>query len=160
MSHPILFTPIQVGNLKLVNRIVIAPMQQYSAEDGQMNDWHLMHLGQLASSGAAALTIEGAAVSPEGRTTYGDAGLYSDDTEAPMARVVLGVRRWSDMPIGIQLNHAGRKGSRQKPWEGGAQIPPGEPNGWKTYAPSPIAFAATDTPPVALDHSHAGGSTN
>jgi len=142
---------MKVGNLELVNRIVIAPMQQYSAEDGQMNDWHLMHLGQLASSGAAAVTIEGAAVSPEGRTTYGDAGLYSDDTEASMARVVLGVRRWSDMPIGIQLNHAGRKGSRQKPWEGGAQIPPGQPNGWKTYAPSPIAFAAADTPPVALD---------
>ena len=151
MSLPILFTPMKVGNLELVNRIVIAPMQQYSAEDGQMNDWHLMHLGQLASSGAAAVTIEGAAVSPEGRTTYGDAGLYSDDTEASMARVVLGVRRWSDMPIGIQLNHAGRKGSRQKPWEGGAQIPPGQPNGWKTYAPSPIAFAAADTPPVALD---------
>lgn len=87
MSHPILFTPIQVGNLKLVNPIVIAPMQQYSAEDGQINDWHLMHLGQLASSDAAALTIEGAAISPEGRTTYSDAVLYSDDTEAPMARV-------------------------------------------------------------------------
>jgi len=151
MNHPILFTPMQVGNLELVNRIVVAPMQQYSAEDGQMTDWHLMHLGQLASSGAAALTIEGAAVNPEGRTTYGDSGLYSDDTEASMARVLLGVRRWSDIPIGIQLNHSGRKGSRQKPWEGGAQIPPGQPNGWKTYAPSPIAFTAADKPPVALD---------
>jgi 2,4-dienoyl-CoA reductase-like NADH-dependent reductase (Old Yellow Enzyme family) len=151
MNHPILFTPMQVGNLKLANRIVIAPMQQYSAEDGQMTDWHLMHLGQLASSGAAALTIEGAAVNPEGRTTYGDGGLYSDDTEAAMARVLRGVRRWSDIPIGIQLNHSGRKGSRQKPWEGGAQIPPGQRNGWKTYAPSPIAFATSDIPPVALD---------
>ena len=100
---------MQVGNLELVNRIVIAPMQQYSAEGGQMNDWHLMHLGQLASSGAAALTIEGTAVSPEGRGTYGDVGLYSDDCEASIARVLLGVRRWSDMPIGIQINHAGRK---------------------------------------------------
>ena len=150
MSHPILFTPIQIGNLKLTNRIVIAPMAQYSAENGQMNDWHLIHLGQLASSGAAALTIEGAAVCPEGRTTYSDVGLYSDDTEASMARVLHGVRRWSDIPIGIQINHAGRKGSRQKLWDGGAQIPLDQQNGWKTYAPSPIAFAAADTSPVAL----------
>ena len=116
-----------------------------------MNDWHLMHLGQLASSGAAALTIEGAAVCPEGRTTYADIGLYSDDTEASMARVLHGVRRWSDIPIGIQINHAGRKGSRQKLWDGGAQMLPGQPNGWMTYAPSPIAFAVADKPPVALN---------
>ena len=151
MSSPMLFTPTQVGNLELINRIVIAPMAQYSAEDGQMNDWHLMHLGQLASSGAAALTIEGAAVSPEGRTTYADVGLYSDDTESSIARVLQGVRRWSDIPIGIQINHAGRKGSRQKLWDGGAQMPSGQPNGWMTYAPSPIAFAAADKPPVAFD---------
>ena len=151
MSFPMLFTPMQIGNLKLANRIVIAPMAQYSSEDGQMNDWHLMHLGQLASSGAGLLTIEGTAVSPEGRTTYADAGLYSDESETSMARVLHGVRRWSDIPIGIQINHAGRKGSRQKMWDGSAQIPPGLPNGWKTYAPSPIAFTASDTPPVALD---------
>jgi len=151
MNHPLLFTPIQVGNLELANRIVIAPMAQYSAEAGRMNDWHLMHLGQLANSGAAALTIEGAAVSPEGRTTYADVGLYSDDSESSMARVLQSVRRWSDIPIGIQINHAGRKGSRQKLWDGGAQMPSGQPNGWKTYAPSPIAFTAADTPPVALD---------
>ena len=121
MSFPILFTPMQIGNLELANRIVIAPMGQYSAEDGQMNDWHLMHLGHLAISGAALLTIEGTAVSPEGRTTYADVGLYSDDCEASMARVVLGVRRWSDIPIGIQFSHGGRKASRQKLWDGGAQ---------------------------------------
>jgi len=121
MSFPILFTPMQIGNLELANRIVIAPMGQYSAEDGQMNDWHLMHLGHLAISGAALLTIEGTAVSPEGRTTYADVGLYSDDCEAAMARVVLGVRRWSDIPIGIQFSHGGRKASRQKLWDGGAQ---------------------------------------
>lgn len=132
MNHAMLFTPIEIGNLKLANRIVIAPMAQYSSEDGQMNDWHLMHLGQLASSGAGLLTIEGTAVSPEGRTTYADVGLYSDESEASMARVLRGVRRWSDIPIGIQINHAGRKGSRQKMWDGGAQIPPGQPNGWKT----------------------------
>jgi 2,4-dienoyl-CoA reductase-like NADH-dependent reductase (Old Yellow Enzyme family) len=151
MSSPLLFTPTQVGNLKLVNRIVIAPMAQYSAEDGQMNDWHLMHLGQLANSGAAALTIEGAAVSPEGRTTYADVGLYSDESEASMARVLRSVRQWSDIPIGIQLSHAGRKGSRQKMWDGSAQIPPDQLSGWQTYAPSPISFSATDIPPVTLD---------
>ncbi|SMG12069.1 NADH:flavin oxidoreductase/NADH oxidase [Paraburkholderia susongensis] len=151
MSHPILFTPTQVGNLKLANRIVIAPMAQYSAEDGQMGAWHLMHLGQLAISGAAALTIEGTAVTTEGRTSYGDVGLYSDECEISMARVLHDVRRWSDMPVGIQLNHAGRKGSRQKLWDGGAQIPHGHANGWNTYGPSPVAFAAGDTPPIALN---------
>ncbi|MBC8728762.1 NADH:flavin oxidoreductase/NADH oxidase [Paraburkholderia sp. UCT2] len=151
MSHPTLFSPIQVGNLKLANRIVIAPMAQYSAEDGQMSDWHLIHLGQLAVSGAAALTIEGTAVTPEGRTSYGDVGLYSDECEVSMARVLQGVRRWSDTPIGIQLNHAGRKGSRQKLWDGGAQIPYVHANGWNTYGPSPVAFVAGETPPTALD---------
>ena len=154
MSHPILFTPMQIGNLKLANRIVIAPMAQYSAEDGQMSDWHLMHLGQLVSSGAAALTVEGTAVTPDGRTTYGDVGLYSDDCESAMGRVLRGVRRWSDMPIGIQFSHAGRKASRQKPWEGGAQIPHDELNGWRTYGPSPIVFAAGEVLPVALDRDH------
>lgn len=151
MSHAMLFTPTQVGNLKLANRIVIAPMAQYSAEDGRMTDWHLMHLGQLAVSGAAALTIEGTAVTHDGRTSHGDVGLYSDECEASMARVLHAVRRWSDIPIGIQLNHAGRKASRQKLWEGGAQIPAGHTNGWRTYAPSAVAFAAGETPPTALD---------
>jgi len=151
MSQPILFTPTQIGNLKLANRIVIAPMAQYSAEDGQMNDWHLVHLGQLASSGAAVLTIEATAVTPDGRNTYGDVGLYSDDCEASIARVLLAVRQWSNMPIGIQISHAGRKASRQKSWEGGAQIPLGQPNGWSTCGPSPIPFAAGEIPPVALD---------
>ena len=151
MSSTMLFTPTQVGNLKLANRIVIAPMAQYSAEDGQMSDWHLMHLGHLALSGAAALTIEGTAVTPTGRTSYGDVGLYSDECERSMARVLEGVRRWSDIPIGIQINHAGRKGSRQKLWDGGAQIPSGHVNGWNTYGPSPVAFASGDTPPIALD---------
>jgi len=120
---------MQIGNVKLANRIVIAAMAQYSSEDGQMNDWHLMHLGQLASSGAGLLTIEETAVSPEGRTTCADVGLYSEEPEASMARVLLGVRRWSDIPIGIQISHAGRKGSRQKMRDGVTQIAPGQPNG-------------------------------
>jgi len=146
-----LFTPLEVGGLSLANRIVIAPMCQYSAEDGCMTDWHVIHLGHLALSGAALLTIEATAVTPEGRISYGDTGLWSDENEEAMARVLASVRRWSDMPIAIQLGHAGRKASTEKPWQGGAQIAPGEPNGWQTVAPSPIPFLESDNPPVELD---------
>jgi 2,4-dienoyl-CoA reductase-like NADH-dependent reductase (Old Yellow Enzyme family) len=126
VAEPALFRPIRIRNLDLRNRIVIAPMCQYSAEDGCMNDWHLIHLGQLALSGAALLTIEATAVLPEGRITYADVGLWNDETEAAMARTLQGIRRWSDMPIAIQLNHAGRKASTEVPWKGGAQFVPGQ----------------------------------
>jgi 2,4-dienoyl-CoA reductase-like NADH-dependent reductase (Old Yellow Enzyme family) len=151
MSGPKLFEPLKVGNLKLANRIVIAPMCQYSATNGCMNDWHQIHLGQLALSGAALLTIEASAVLPEGRITYGDVGLYDDATEAAMAGVIESVRRWSDMPIAIQLSHAGRKASCEVPWKGGLQIAPGEPNGWQTEGPSTVPFLRDDNAPVALD---------
>lgn len=146
-----LFSPLEVGGIKLRNRIVIAPMCQYSAEDGCMTDWHVIHLGQLALSGAALLTIEATAVTPEGRISYGDTGLWSDSNEQAMERVLASVRRWSDMPIAIQLGHAGRKASTDKPWFGGAQIPPEAANGWQTVAPSPIPFLEGENPPVELD---------
>src|SRR6476661_6240872 len=120
-----LFEPFQLGSITLSNRIVIAPMCQYSAEDGCMTDWHLIHLGHLALSGAALLTIEATAVLPEGRITWADVGLWNDETEAAIGRTLESVRRWSYMPIAIQLAHAGRKASTEVPWEGGAQIPPG-----------------------------------
>ena len=151
MSGPQLFTPITVGGQSLRNRIVIAPMCQYSAQDGCMNDWHQIHLGQLALSGAALLTIEATAIVPEGRITYADVGLWDDATEAAMARVLESVRRWSDMPIAIQLAHAGRKASTEVPWKGGAQLPPGDSDGWQTQAPSALPFEAGEVPPVALD---------
>jgi 2,4-dienoyl-CoA reductase-like NADH-dependent reductase (Old Yellow Enzyme family) len=151
MKNPQLFTPLRVGGLQLANRIIIAPMCQYSAQDGRMSDWHIIHLGQLALSGAALLTIEATAVLPEGRITYGDVGLYSDDTEVAMARVMDTVRQWSDMPIAIQLAHAGRKASTEKPWLGGAQIAANASNGWQTVAPSPVPFADLDSSPSALD---------
>jgi len=110
-----LFTPIQVGPITLANRIVIAPMRQYSADDGCLTDWRLIHLGHLALSGAGLLTIEATAVKPEGRITYADAGLYSDACEAAMRRIVEAVRRWSDIPIAVQLAHAGRKASAEAP---------------------------------------------
>lgn len=146
-----LFEPITIGELPLANRIVIAPMCQYSAGDGRMTDWHLMHLGQLAISGAGALTIEASAVSPEGRITYADVGLYDDATEEAMARVLSALRKWSDIPVAIQLAHAGRKASTAKPWDGGGQIAPGDANGWQTFAPSALPFLDSENAPVALD---------
>ena len=146
-----LFSPLEVGKLKLANRIVIAPMCQYSAEDGCMTDWHTIHLGHLALSGAALLTIEATGVTADGRISYGDTGLWSDENEAAMAQVLASVRRWSDMPIAIQLGHAGRKASTDKPWFGGAQIASDQENGWQTVAPSPIPFAEGENPPKELD---------
>ncbi len=151
MAKSQLFSPFRVGDVELANRIIIAPMCQYSAVDGCMTDWHVIHLGSLALSGAALLTIEATAVVPEGRITYGDTGLYSDEAEVAMARTLESVRRWSEMPIAIQLAHAGRKASCELPWHGGKQIRPGEPNGWQTVAPSPIPYEKSEHPPVALD---------
>jgi 2,4-dienoyl-CoA reductase-like NADH-dependent reductase (Old Yellow Enzyme family) len=147
-----LFTPINVGGLTLRNRIVIAPMCQYSADGaGSATDWHLIHLGQLALSGAALLTIEATAVTADGRISPDDLGLWSDANDAALGRVLDSVRRWSDMPIAIQLGHAGRKASTRVPWAGGGQIRPNEPTGWQTVAPSPIPFLEGENPPVALD---------
>jgi len=151
LNYPQLFQSLDVGPLRLDNRIVIAPMCQYSAENGCMTDWHLIHLGHLALSGAALLTIEATAVVPEGRITYADVGLWDDATEAAMARVVAAVRRHSAMPIAIQLAHAGRKASTDLPWRGGRQIAPDAANGWPTVAPSALAFADGETAPAALD---------
>lgn len=151
MSGPHLFQPFALGSLTLANRIVIAPMCQYSAVDGCMNNWHLIHLGHLALSGAGLLTIEASAVEPEGRISYADVGLYDDATEAAMARVLESVRRHSDMPIAIQLSHAGRKASTDLPWQGGGQLPAGDARGWQTVAPSALAFGAQDHAPAALD---------
>ncbi len=151
MSTAKLFTPLRVGTLELANRIVIAPMCQYSAVDGCMTDWHVIHLGHLALSGAALLTIEATAVVPEGRISYADVGLWSDETETAMGRTLESVRRWSDMPIAIQLAHAGRKASVEVPWKGGAPLPPDHPNGWQTEAPSALPFAEGTHPPIALD---------
>ncbi|MFO1184433.1 MAG: NADH:flavin oxidoreductase/NADH oxidase [Bauldia sp.] len=151
MARTKLFSPLRVGNLELANRIVIAPMCQYSAADGCMSDWHTIHLGSLALSGAAALTVEATAVVPEGRISYADVGLYSDASEAAMGGVLASIRRWSDLPVAVQLAHAGRKASVDVPWRGGAQLAPGNANSWQTLAPSPLPFAAGQVPPAALD---------
>jgi len=145
-----LFSPFNLGGLTLQNRIVIAPMCQYSGEDGTATDWHVMHLGQLAASGAGLLIIEATAVEPEGRITPGDLGLWSDATEAALARALTAVRKYSSMPIAIQIAHAGRKASTHVPWEGGQQIPVAQ-GGWPCLAPSALPFIAEDPAPLELD---------
>jgi 2,4-dienoyl-CoA reductase-like NADH-dependent reductase (Old Yellow Enzyme family) len=146
-----LFEPLSLGDLRLENRIIIAPMCQYSAEDGSATDWHMIHLGHLALSGAGLMILEATAVSPEGRISPGDLGLYSDANEAALGRVLAAVRQHSPMPIAVQLGHAGRKASSRAPWDGGTQIPPDAPMGWKTVAPSPAPHAEDEDVPLALD---------
>ncbi len=145
-----LFQPIELAGLTLPNRIVIAPMCQYSAEDGTATDWHLIHLGHLALSGAGLLILEATAVEAGGRITSGDLGLYSDGNQQALARVLDGVRRYSPMPLGVQLSHAGRKSSSRRPWEGGQQIPVAE-GGWVGESASTEAVKLGELPPTALD---------
>lgn len=151
MAQPALFTPFKIRNLELDNRIVIASMCQYSAENGLMNDWHLIHLGQLAQSGAGLLTIEATAVEPQGRITHADLGLWDDATEAAMGDVLERIARWSGMPIAIQLGHAGRKASSRIPWQGRGGVPTSDPHGWRIEAPSAITFYPEMEAPNAFD---------
>jgi 2,4-dienoyl-CoA reductase-like NADH-dependent reductase (Old Yellow Enzyme family) len=144
-----LFTPIRLGGVTLPNRIVVSPMCQYSADDGCMNDWHLIHLGSLACSGAGLLMVEATGVTREGRISHGCTGLYNDHNEAAMQRVVDACRRITRSPIGIQIGHAGRKGSAQPPWMGGKPLA-GADSPWQTVAPSPIAFGDAWPVPRAL----------
>ncbi|MBN9035012.1 MAG: oxidoreductase, partial [Rhizobiales bacterium] len=146
-----LFAPWQLGQLALPNRIIIAPMCEYSAEDGSATDWHMIHLGHLALSGAGLLILEATAVSPQGRISPKDLGLYSDANEKALARVLGAVRTYSPIKVAIQLAHAGRKASTKVPWEGGKQISPSEKDGWQTEAPSALGFAKDDNAPTALD---------
>jgi 2,4-dienoyl-CoA reductase-like NADH-dependent reductase (Old Yellow Enzyme family) len=145
-----LFSPTAIGRLQLANRIVIAPMCQYSAVDGNANDWHLMHYGKLMLSGAGLLIIEATGVEAEGRITPGCLGLWNDANEAALARMLTSVRGFGRMPVAIQLAHAGRKASSHKPWDGGQLIPLAE-GGWLPVAPSAIPHAAHEASPVALD---------
>jgi len=135
----ILFSPIQLAGLDLANRLVVSPMCQYSADDGCANDWHLMHLGMLANSGAALVIIEATHVERSGRITHGCLGLYNDDNEAALARVMAAARRAGSARFGIQIAHSARKGSALRPWEGGGPLKAGQ-DPWPTMAASPIPF--------------------
>ena len=134
-----LFTPLDLGGITLPNRIVISPMCQYSADDGSLTDWHLVHLGHLSYSGAGLLILEATHVTREGRITHHCAGLYNEHNEAAMKKVLDACRRLSKNPIGLQLGHAGRKASSQVPWEGREWLQPHQ-SPWQTVAPSAIAY--------------------
>ncbi len=148
MSH--LFSPTSIGNVALPNRVVIAPMCEYSAEEGRATDWHMIHLGHLALSGAALLFTEATAVEADGRISPGDLGLWSDETEAALGKVVAAVRRYSPIKLGIQLGHAGRKASSDAPWNGG-QLVPESAGGWQGWAPSALPHNDHEPAPHALD---------
>lgn len=145
----LLFSPLPLGKLTLENRIIIAPMCQYSADHGRATAWHRIHLGHLALSGAGLLIIEAAAIEAEGRITPQDLGLWNDETEQALGEVLKDVRTYSDMPVGIQLAHAGRKASTDVPWRGGTFLSP-EQGGWQTSAPSAQPYNDSDDAPVAL----------
>ena len=151
-----LFSPSRIGNLELANRIVIAPMCQYSAEDGHPTDWHTIHLGHLALSGAGLLFIEATAVEPAGRISPFDLGIWSDETEAALTKTLAAIARQSDMPIGVQLAHAGRKAGTAQPWKGGGQLGLDE-GGWERIAPSAIPFDGHKLAPRALTESEIEG---
>lgn len=137
-SMPALFDSLRLKGVTLRNRIAVAPMCQYSAEDGIPGDWHLVHLGARAVGGAGLVIAEGTAVSPEGRITPGDTGLWNAKQTEAWARIAAFVKRY---PVpGIQLAHAGRKASAHRPWDGDAHFAPGDPRAWETIAPSPIAL--------------------
>jgi 2,4-dienoyl-CoA reductase-like NADH-dependent reductase (Old Yellow Enzyme family) len=153
LGMSVLFSPVSFGALRLQNRIIVAPMCQYSAHDGSATDWHMMHLGSLAMSGAGLLIMEATAVEPRGRISPDDLGLWADTNEAAIDRVVRAIRSYSPIPISIQLAHAGRKASTRVPWEGGAQIAPDQDGGWRPVAPSPLPYSPDDRPPEELDES-------
>jgi len=146
-----LFQKLQIGALELHNRIIVAPMCQYSAIEGAATAWHMMHLGALGLSGAGMLIIEATAVSEEGRITPTDLGLYSEADEAALVPVITAIRAHSPIKIAMQLAHAGRKASSQAPWDGGQQIPPDSPAGWHAVAPSAVPHGVAEVPPIALD---------
>ncbi|MEO6246705.1 MAG: NADH:flavin oxidoreductase/NADH oxidase [Opitutaceae bacterium] len=136
MSH--LFAPLSIKSITLRNRIGVSPMCMYSSDDGVANDWHLVHLGARAAGGAALVIAEATAVSPEGRITPGDAGIWAEKHIEPIARINRFVKAQGAVP-GIQLAHAGRKASAARPWEGGAHLADAA-GGWTPVAPSAVAF--------------------
>jgi 2,4-dienoyl-CoA reductase-like NADH-dependent reductase (Old Yellow Enzyme family) len=146
---PRLFEPITLRGLTLPNRIMVSPMCQYSAVDGSATDWHIAHLGSLALSGAGLLCLEATAVTAEGRITPGDLGLYSDDNERALGRVVETIRSAAPIRLAIQLGHAGRKASSHAPWEGGKLVPIGQ-GGWLPSAPSAVPHANGELAPRAF----------
>lgn len=137
-ARPHLFQTLTLKSITLRNRIGVSPMCEYSSADGVATDWHLVHLGSRAVGGAGLVIAEATAVSPEGRITPGDAGIWADKHMEPIARINRFMKTQGAVP-GIQIAHAGRKASAARPWEGGTHLASGA-GGWETIAPSAIAF--------------------
>lgn len=148
MAH--LFSPLKIKSIEFKNRIVVSPMCEYSSEDGFANDWHLVHLGSRAVGGAGLIFTEATSVSPEGRITPADLGIYKDEHIEKLKQITDFIHA-HDAVAGIQLAHAGRKASHQVPWEGNAQIKHNQPGSWETFAPSALAFTESEEPPTELD---------
>jgi 2,4-dienoyl-CoA reductase-like NADH-dependent reductase (Old Yellow Enzyme family) len=148
MSH--LFSPYTLDSLALANRIAIAPMCQYSATNGLAADWHMIHYGQLALSGAGLLILEATAISPESRISPADLGLWSAQHQQALAPILQAIRRHSPIKLAVQLAHAGRKASSAPPFEGGQALTTAQ-GGWQTVAPSALPHGPSDPVPLALD---------
>ena len=148
MSHP-LFSPFQLRSVSFANRIGVSPMCQYSSQDGFANDWHMVHLGSRAQGGAGLVMLEAPAVLPEGRISPGDLGIWKDAHMPELERIARFVHS-QGVRAGIQLAHAGRKGSMTVPFGGERLLPP-EEGGWQPVAPSPLAFSSNYAVPKALD---------
>jgi len=145
---PTLFSPLTIKNITFKNRLGVSPMCQYSSIDGFANDWHLVHLGSRAVGGAACVFTEATSVSPEGRISPHDLGIWKDDHISFLQKITSFIKAQGAVP-GTQLAHAGRKASHQPPWKGGALILPDQ-GGWKTVGPSPIAFSTTYDVPLEM----------
>jgi len=150
-----LFSPLTIRGVTFRNRIAVSPMCEYSSDDGFANDWHLVHLGSRAVGGAGLVLTEASAVEPRGRISAADLGIYRDEHIEMLARIARFIRAQGAVP-GIQIAHAGRKGSTRVPWEGGAVVPESE-GGWRTVAPSPIPFRPGDPAPAELTKSEIRG---
>lgn len=150
-----LLTPLTIRGVTFRNRIVMSPMCQYIAQDGLASDWHLVHLGSRAVGGAALVIVEATAVTPEGRITPGDMGIWGEEHVEPLARIVRFVHSQGAV-AGIQLAHAGRKASCDVPWKGGAVLSR-EMGGWDVIGPSAVAFNDGDPLPIALDEAGIDG---
>ncbi len=150
-----LLTPLVLRSVTLRNRIAMSPMCQYSAQDGLADDWHLVHLGSRAVGGAGLVMVEATAVSPEGRITPGDLGLWDDHHVEPLARIRRFVESQGAVPA-IQLAHAGRKASTDVPWKGGKPLAPGD-GAWQAVGPSPLPFSDQHPTPHALSEDEIEG---
>jgi 2,4-dienoyl-CoA reductase-like NADH-dependent reductase (Old Yellow Enzyme family) len=143
-----LLTPLVLRDVTFRNRIAVAPMCQYSAENGFANDWHLVHLGSRAVGGAGHVMVEATAIRPEGRITPGDLGIWNEAQAEPLARIARFIKSHGSV-AGIQLAHAGRKGSCEPPWKGGRALGP-DAGGWPVVGPSAIPFDDKSPVPVPL----------